>query len=987
MQVGWVMAGGRQWRWIVWLGTAAALASAPCPAAEPLARPAPQIAVYYGSDVPVPELQAFDWVVLDPARVDRFDALEPVATQWLARVDLTRQADAMRGAGWPDTVVDRLFAPLLAQGYKGFLLDGLDVLQRSAPQTADAVAALVRTLHARMPEARLLAGGTAWLDTLAPALAGVVTPGLVRERTGDIGGGGSGGGLSEVSEADRAARIATLRRIGEQYHLPAVALDYCASYNRACLRDTANVARAAGVTSYATTPAADMIGIGRLEVMPRRVLLVEPQQPGTSANTMPAVLYLAMPINYLGYRVEFADAYKPLPTVTPDRYAGVVTWFDGNAPRPGAWATWLKRTMGAGVRVAMFNQFGMNMDAPMAQSLGLKAVPGTPSGALTIVSRDPMVGFELQPHPDRRDVVGVRVDPNVPQAQSLLRLSAGSYTYDAAAILPWGGYVLRPFGVFRMPEVDQARWVIQPMDFLRRALALPAMPVPDTTTENGRRLMTVHVDGDGFASRTEFPPSEFAGQALLREIWARYKVPTTVSIIEGEVSAEGMYPKLAPQLEPIARTIFAEPYVEVASHTFSHPFNWLRTVGAQSSDESVDDHRTDTVSHTVAPAFNGSLAPDPTAPPAPPEPSAPPKPPVPQPLESLESLQALQALQASQPPAEDVGSDVFGLNIPHYHFSFDREIAGSIHYINTRLAPPGKPVRVLLWSGNGQVPPVAVRKTVEAGVLNMNGGDTYITRTNPSWTAVAPLGVDKGDNLFQVFAPAQNENIYTNLWHGPYYGFSRAIETFELTDRPLRLKPLGIYYHMYSGTKVASLSALRQVYDWALTQPVMPIYASDYIRKVLDFRNFAVARDGDAWVVRGDGDLRTVRWSGAGVPRLADARDVAGFAPAAGGGTYIHLASGSARFAIGEGPEALPYVREAGGRLSRWQRSADGRTLSADVAGYVRPFIRFANAARCRATVDGREVSGAHGDDWRIDLGPGNPARLVAQHVELVCGR
>lgn len=903
MQAGWVMAGGRQWRWIVWLGAAATLAGAPCQAAEPLAQAAPQIAVYYGSDVPVPELQAFDWVVLDPARVDRFDARQPAAAQWLARVDLTPQVDAMRGDGWPDTAVERLFVPLLAQGYKGFLLDGLDALQRSAPQTANAVAALVQALHARMPEARLLAGGTAWLDTLAPQLA--------------------------------------------------------------------------GVTSYATTPSADMIGIGRLEVMPRRVLLVEPQEPGTSANTMPAVLYLAMPINYLGYRVEFADAYKPLPTATPDRYAGVVTWFDGNAPRPGAWATWLRRTMGAGVRVAMFNQFGMAMDAATARSLGLKTVPGTPSGALTIVSRDPMVGFELQPHPERRDAVGVRVDPNLPQAQSLLRLSSGSYTYDAAAILPWGGYVLRPFGVFRMPEVDQARWVIQPLDFLRRALALPAMPVPDTTTENGRRLMTVHVDGDGFASRTEFSPSEFAGQTLLREIWARYRVPTTVSVIEGEVSAEGMYPRLAPQLESIARTIFAEPYVEVASHTFSHPFNWLRTVGAQSSDESVDDRRTDTASHTVAPALNGSLPLDPTALPAPQAPSAPPKSQSPEPLESL---------QPSQRPTEDVGSDVYGLNIPHYHFSFDREIAGSIHYINTRLAPPGKPVRVLLWSGNGQVPPVAVRKTVEAGVLNMNGGDTYITRTNLSWTAVAPLGVDKGDGLFQVFAPAQNENIYTNLWHGPYYGFSRAIETFELTDRPLRLKPLGIYYHMYSGTKVASLAALRQVYDWALAQPFMPVYASDYIRKVLDFRNFAVARDGDAWVVRGDGDLRTVRWNGAGVPRLADARDVAGFAPA-GGGTYIHLASGSACFAMEAGQEALPYVREANGRLTRWQRSADGRTLSVDVAGYVRPFIRFVNAARCRATVDGREVAGVHGGDWRIDLGPGNPARRVAQHVELVCGR
>jgi hypothetical protein len=858
-------------------------------------------------------------VVLDPARVDSFEGLRASPTLWLARVDLSLQQDAMRGADWPGGVIERLFAPLLAQGYKGFLLDGLDALQRSAPDAGNAVAALVQALHARAPEAKLLAGGTAWLDTLAPQLSGVVTPGLVRERTGEDA-------LQEVSDADRTARIATLRKLGEQYHLPAIALDYCATYSRTCLRDTANVARAAGVTSYATTPGADMIGIGRLEVMPRRILLVEPQEPGTSTNTTLAVLYLSMPLNYLGYRTDFADAYQPLPTVTPDRYAGVVTWFDANAPHSAAWAAWLKRTVGAGVRVAMFNQFGMTMDASMARTLGLKTVPGTPSGPLSIVSRDPMVGFELQPHPDRRLAVGVQVDPSVPGAQSLLRLSAGSYTVDAAAITPWGGYVLQPFGVFRMQDVDQARWVIQPLDFLRRALALPAMPVPDTTTENGRRLLTVHIDGDGFASRTEFPPGEFSGQALLREIWERYKVPTTVSIIEGEVAADGMYPKLTPQLEPIARTIFAQPYVEVASHTFSHPFDWLRT----------------------------------THPPEPP-------------------YKATSDIE-----------DAFALDIPNYRFSFDREIGGSIQYINTKLAPPGKPVRVLLWSGNGQVPPIAVQKTDEAGVFNMNGGDTYITRSNPSWTAVAPLGVDKGHGLYQVFAPDQNENIYTNLWHGPYYGFARVIETFELTDKPYRFKPINIYYHMYSGTKLASLNALRQVYDWALAQPVMPIYASDYIRKVLDFRNFAVARDGDAWVVRGTGDLRTVRWPGTGAPRLADARDVAGYAPAAGG-TYIHLASGSARFAMegGQGgqTEALPYVREANGRLSNWRRSADGRTLSVDVTGYTRPFVRFANAGGCRATMDGREVGGAHGTDWRIDLGAGNAAKPVPQRVELNCGK
>lgn len=918
---GWQVVGNnRQWRWTAWLGAAALAWVGTFAHAQPATTaPAtdPQIAFYYGRDVPVPELQAFDWVVLDPAGAGTFDAKQPSPTLWLARVDLTQQVDAMRGGNGPAGVVDQVFAPLLAQGYQGFLLDGLDTLQRTAPDTANAVSALVQALHTRAPQAKLLAGGTAWLDRLAPQLAGVVTPGLVRERAG------GGDSLQDVTDADRTARIATLRSIGAQYHLPAVALDYCASYNRTCLRDTANVARAAGVTSYATTPGADFIGIGRLEVMPRRVLLVEPQEPGTSANTAPSVLYLSMPINYLGYRTEFADAYKPLPNVTPDRYAGVVTWFDANAPRPAVWAAWLKRTVGAGVRVAMFNQFGMSMDASMAHTLGLKPVPGTPSGPLAIVSRDPMIGFELQPHPDRRTAVGVQVDPNVAGAQSLLRLSAGSYTYDAAAITPWGGYVLQPFGVFRMPDVDQARWVIQPLDFLRRALALPAMPVPDTTTENGRRLMTVHIDGDGFASRTEFPPGEFSGQALLREIFERYKVPTTVSIIEGEVASGGMYPKLTPQLEPIARSIFALPYVELASHTFSHPFDWLRT----------------------------------TKPPEPPYGEA------------------------------GDGADAFALNIPNYRFSFDREIAGSIDYINTKLAPAGKRVKVLLWSGNGQVPPIAVQKTNEADVLNMNGGDTYITRSNPSWTAVAPLGVDKGNGLFQVFAPEQNENIYTNLWHGPYYGFSRAIETFELTDKPYRFKPIGIYYHMYSGTKLASLSALRQVYDWALTQPVMPIYASDYIRKVLDFRAYAVARDGNAWVVRGAGDLRTVRWAGLGVPRLEQSRDVAGFAPG-NDGLYIHLASGSARIVLSDRPGAdpFPYVREANGRLSNWHRSEDGRSLSVDVAGYMRPFVRFANAARCRATVDGREVDGAHGADWRIDLGAGNPAKPVPQRVELRCG-
>jgi hypothetical protein len=64
-----------------------------------------------------------------------------------------------------------------------------------------------------------------------------------------------------------------------------------------------------------------------------------------------------------------------------------------------------------------------------------------------------------------------------------------------------------------------------------------------------------------------------------------------------------------------------------------------------------------------------------------------------------------------------------------------------------------------------------------------------------------------------------------------------------MTDKPYRFKAMNIYYHSYSGTKVASLKALRKVYDYALKQPVLPIHSTDYVLKVLDWRGMAVARE------------------------------------------------------------------------------------------------------------------------------------------------
>ena len=118
------------------------------------------------------------------------------------------------------------------------------------------------------------------------------------------------------------------------------------------------------------------------------------------------------------------------------------------------------------------------------------------------------------------------------------------------------------------------------------------------------------------------------------------------------------------------------------------------------------------------------------------------------------------------------------------------------------------------------------------------------------------------EGWLQIYAPNQNENVYTNLWTGPFFGFEQVIETFEITEEPLRLKPINIYYHTYAASKGASIVALRRVCDWALARPVHPVFASEYIRKVLDFEDMAIGREvagARRWRIAGSGQLRNLR--------------------------------------------------------------------------------------------------------------------------------
>ena len=938
--------------------SAAAPASAPAPA-SPIATPS--FAFYYGVNPPLSDLQAFDIAVVDPDHVSQPQkhqrsvqdgSHELFAYVSLGEVQPSRSyykslpAGSLRtdnpawgskvidqaAPGWGEFFLTQVIAPLWQQGWRGFFVDTLDSYQLFAKTDAEralqtrAMIATLRELKRRYPEARLILNRG---FELMPEL-GAITFAVAAESLYQ----GYDAGKNQyraVPSADHDWLLAQMQAVRERYRLPVISIEYVAPdapNSRALARATAARVRADGLVPWVADGGLNSLGVGSIELLPRTVLVLV-DNLDLDFHYTEAQRFIGMPLNYLGLRYEFVDMKtQPLPDgILAGRYAGVVSWLNSGVNHPDL-ANWLKRRIDEGVRIAVFDSFGFPIDVRTDPAFGLRAVAAARPQTLSILTRDAaLLDFEAPAIPDRNQLESIQLSGL--QGRSLLRLqdNAGNL-YDAAGLMDWGGFALVPFTVRSVPALGNDRWILQPIKFLQAALQLPALPMPDVTTEGGLRILLAHVDADGFASRAEMPGAPFASDVLQRDILARYRIPTAVSVIEGEVSAEGVYKKLAPQLEPIARRIFAMPNVEAASHSYSHPFNWAK-------------------------AMHLALTRD----------------------------------------DEEAGRS-YGLPLPGYRFDLKREVQGSIDYINMRLMPPNKKASLFLWSGNCVAPAAAIAETYRDGLLNMNGGDTLITETNKSWTAIAAQGVRK-DGQYQVFAPNQNENVYTNNWSGPFYGFERAIETYKLTGAPYRFKPVDIYYHVYSASKPAALAALRHVYDWAVAQPFTRIFPSQYIQKVLDFESTTLARDlasGDV-VVRTGSSLRTLRLPvGAAAPSLTDSDGVAGIATGPAG-DYLTLASAQVRLSGNsrprDGNRAGVMVQDVNGTVSALQRSVVGGVehLNFTVSANDRVAITLAHGSGCQLRADGKSVAPLAGTQ-RYLFGVGNAQSLSQSHtVDVRCVR
>ncbi|RMJ02708.1 hypothetical protein DOQ08_02172 [Marinobacter litoralis] len=862
------------------------------------------IGFYYGKEAPIGNLYAYDWLVLQPSQTTnaRLDLLykgntHPIAYLSAGEMAFTDQAVQGMQSDWVlgentawksyvldirkesvrDFMVEQLVAPAMARGFKGVFLDTLDshlltAEGRENPEAfAEAQGLLIATIRERFP------------DSLIIINRGFHLPESVHKKVDALAfeswrNGFEAGGRRyyEVSDQDREWLAGQLSHWREKHpELPVIAIDYTRSEDDAF--ELSKQLRQDGFIPYVSDHNLNRLGPTN-PVVKKRHVLVYHDLPEAETDRSAAHRRLGIVLERLGLVPVYRSLEQPFPTEpVTDRYVGIVTWWETDA-RKSRFCRWAGKAQSTGFPVVLF---GLRPTATQCNKLMQSRRTAAPQGELKVSKDHPSMGnFESTRIPS------AAFDP-LPQpgaANSWLTVTDASgarfmpvYTHAQGAVATTGF-------IFEKGPDDQAYWLFDPFAFLKEALKLSDFPAIDSTTESGRRILTAHIDGDGLVSRAELPGRPLGSEAIQQKILQVYDIPHTLSVIEAETSPKGLYPDVSAEAEASARSMFRMDQVEVASHSYSHPFFWAMLEG---------DTR-------AAPKLDETLY-------------------------------------------------GYSMEVPRYTPLINREINDSIAYINRRLAPKNKPASVFLWTGDARPGPEALRAVRELGLVNVNGGDTHPLPFDSELAGVWPDARPIGDEL-QVYAPVMNENVYTNLWTGPFFGYRNVIESFKILESHHRLKPIGIYYHFYSGTKPEAIQALKEIYDYALSQPVTPLYLSDYAKRVQGQYYSALLQPApNSYRWRGARAPSTVRISQNQFPDMARSQGVAGYHDV-GDVRFVHLAGNDPLLVLAPEPSPGPMLDSANAELVDWQRSRkNGRWhLQFELKGYQPLDFALSGTSECR---------------------------------------
>lgn len=580
-------------------------------------------------------------------------------------------------------------------------------------------------------------------------------------------------------------------------------------------------------------------------------------------------------LNYLGFKVIYWDINRGLPREEDlKNVGGVITYFqDGVMPRASDYCFWVKRQIEEGRKFVILGNMGAFVDKHSGRlprdkvnlvfsSLGLEYKGEGIDNPLfiEIVKKDnKAVGFEKKPEPENYEWIISR-NKNNKVYLTLRRKDIPASESSAVIVTPQGGFALEGYVLFREHFFDKYRWILNPFLFFSKSFAAEETPHPDTTTLLGRRIFYSHIDGDGF--RNLSLKKKFCGEIIKEEILKKYNLPITVSFIAADIDKRYFGNSLFLKM---AKEIASLPNVEIGAHGYSHPLDWQRKITAYS----LADYS--------------------------------------------------QSLKEKQDIASESDYKDYATVLVSEEEYLKTEIDKAVDFINKNIAPANKKVVIYQWTGDCLPPPEALERVNNLGLENINGGDSRFDRAYPSYTSLAPLSRPLGGKR-QIYTSNANENIYTNKWSGPFYGLKQVIETFKQTEiptladkTPRRISPLNIYCHFYSAEKNASLKALKEVYDYCLSQNIIPIFTSYYTKIVKGFFSLRIIKiSNKAWKFSHYGNLGQIRFDNVDYyPDLSRSRNILGF-KFWKGHLYVHLKKAEeAILYLTDKKPSLAYLEEA----------------------------------------------------------------------------
>lgn len=552
------------------------------------------VAFYYNQIDSVRELINYDRVVVTPGLITdkQIETLQKAETQVFAYLSVgeydgevlpnnLKGLSPLINPNWSSHVMDlsaitwqeyltQQARKLTERGFDGIFLDTLDsytLFAKSSKQVNKQQSALVSILEAlsALPTSPLLIfnRGFEVFDQLSFKPYALVAESMYNSYNP----------LSDsyqlVPESDRRWLTGKLENV-KQAGVEAIVIDYLPASDRDAQKRAAKRLISEGYTPYISDGLLYEFGVSTIEPIAKRVLGFYDSQFGRMV-TSKCHRMMSMPIEYYGYVPECLDIRTTnFSNIDISRYAGFFFWLEETSyqqvPNLQAWVNSL-----IGKRPILFLNALPTNPAILAK-LGI-ADKGEISGNIT---QQQGQNWTQQFYPASFSQFEKHTLWQPTQIGVSSEITFGNENGQTTTTLfkaPWGGAVLSPFPVMALAN-DSETWIIDPFRLINEIFPLPVIPAADATTESGLRILTSHVDGDGFPSKAWFPGKPYTAEVLNDYIFKQYDIPQTVSVIEGEVGKRGLYPDQSDKMEAIAREIFRLPHVEIASHTFSHPFFW-----------------------------------------------------------------------------------------------------------------------------------------------------------------------------------------------------------------------------------------------------------------------------------------------------------------------------------------------------------------------------------------------------------------------------